>query len=83
MPRTGSRRRSAAYLPRPHRGGDALDLDGAEIAILEEIADQPARARGDDHRIRLGQGLEAGGEVRRLADDIVLDNLAAHDKPDR
>ncbi len=44
-------------------------LDGAEIAVLEEIADQPARARGDDDRVRLGQGLQTGGEVRRFADD--------------
>ena len=52
------------YLPGRHRRGDALDLDGAEIAVLEEIADQPARARGDDDRVRLGQGLQPGGEVR-------------------
>ena len=60
------------YLPGRHRRGDALDLDGAEIAVLEEIADQPARARGDDDRVRLGQGLQPGGEVRRLADDRLL-----------
>jgi len=41
-------------LPRRHRPGDALHLDGAEIAVFEEIADQPARARGDDDRVRLG-----------------------------
>ena len=60
------------HLPGRHRRGDALDLDGAEIAVLEEIADQPARARGDDDRVRLGQGLQPGGEVRRLADDRLL-----------
>ncbi len=42
------------YLPGRHRPGDALDLDGAEIAVLEKIADQSARARGDDDRVRLG-----------------------------
>jgi len=26
-------------------GGDGTDLDGAEIAVLEEIAEQPARCR--------------------------------------
>ena len=57
------------HLPGRHRPGDALHLDGAEIAVLEEIADQPARARGDDDRVRLGQGLQPGGEVRRLTDD--------------
>jgi hypothetical protein len=35
----------------------------------KKIADQPARARGDDDSIRLGQGLQPGGEVRRLTDD--------------
>src|SRR5271168_371437 len=33
------------HLPSRHRRGDALDLDGAEVAVLEQIADQPARAR--------------------------------------
>jgi hypothetical protein len=47
--------------------------------ILEQIADQSARASGDDDRIRFGQGLQPGGEVRRFADDIVLDDLASYD----
>jgi hypothetical protein len=41
------------HLPRRRRPGDALDLDGAEIAIFKEIADQPARARGDDFSMSL------------------------------
>jgi len=57
------------HLPNRHRSGDALQLDGAEITVVEEIADQPACARGDDDRVRLGQGLQPGGEVRRFADD--------------
>ena len=75
------------HLPGRHRRGDALDLDGAEIAVLEEIADQPARARGDDDRVRLGQGLQPGGEVRRFADDRLLlrrafaDQIADDDQP--
>ena len=60
------------HLPSRNRRGDALHFDGAEIAVLEEIADQPARAGGDDDRVRLGQGLQPGGEVRRLADDRLL-----------
>jgi hypothetical protein len=55
-------------LPRRHRRGDALDLYSAEIAVFEEIADQPACARGDDDRVRLGQGLQTSGKVRRFAD---------------
>jgi hypothetical protein len=62
----------AQHLPSRHGCGDALDLDGAEIAVFEEIAKQPPRARGDDDSIRLGQGLQPGGEVRRLADDRLL-----------
>jgi hypothetical protein len=55
--------------PGRHRRGDALDLYAAEIAVFEEIAEQAAGARGDDDSIPLGQGLQTGGEVRRLADD--------------
>ena len=35
------------HLPGRHRPGDALELDGAEIAALEQVADQPPRGRGD------------------------------------
>jgi hypothetical protein len=41
--RDGARRQ---HLPRRHKPGDALLLDDAVIAVLDEIADQPARARG-------------------------------------
>jgi hypothetical protein len=56
------------------------DLDDAEIAVLEEIADQPARARGDDDRVRLGQGLQTGGKVWRFADDGLLPRRACADQ---
>src|SRR6516164_1491140 len=75
------------YLPSRHRRGDALDLDAAEIAALEEIADQPARARGDNDRPRLGQGLQTSREVWGLADDRLLlsrafaDQIADHYQP--
>src|SRR5215831_21417765 len=39
-----------------HRRSDALDLDGAEVAVLEKITDQPPRGWGDDHCFGLGQG---------------------------
>jgi hypothetical protein len=68
------------HLPSRHRPGDALHLDGAKIADLEEIADQPARARGDDDRVRLGQGLQTAGEVGRLADDRLLLRRALADQ---
>src|SRR5258708_3368643 len=57
---------------RRHRTGDPLDLDSGEITVLEEIADQVARARGDHDCARLGQGLQPSGEVRRFADDRLL-----------
>src|SRR5215472_14946433 len=47
----------AQHLPGRNRTGDTLHLDGAEILVLEQIADQPASARGDDDGIRLGQRL--------------------------
>jgi hypothetical protein len=59
-------------MPSRNRLGDALDLDSAEIAVLEEIADQPAGACGDDDGIRLGQGLQPGGQVGRFTDDRLL-----------
>ncbi len=46
-----------------------LTCDDAEIAALEEIADQPARAGGDDDSVRLGHCLQTGGEVRCFTDD--------------
>jgi len=49
-----------------------LTIDGAEIAVLEEIADQPARARGDHDRVRPGQRLKTGGEIGCLADNRLL-----------
>jgi len=45
------------YLPSRHRRGDALDVDGTEVAVLEKSAEQPARACADHDRLRLGQGL--------------------------
>ena len=49
-----------------------LTSTGAEIAVLEEIAEQPARARSDDHGVWLSQGLQPSGKVRRFTDDRLL-----------
>jgi hypothetical protein len=73
--------------PGPRRPGDALEVPGPEVLQLEEIAEQPSRAVGDDDGIRLGQSLQARREVWRLADDRLLlcrtraDQVADHDKP--
>ena len=79
----------AQHLPRRHILGEALERDGAEIAILEQAADQPPCARCNHHGARLGQRLEASGKVGRLADDRLLlgraraDEVADHDEPGR
>src|SRR5256885_760422 len=62
----------AQHLPSRHRYSDAFDLDGSEIAVIEEIANQPARARGDDDRVWFGKSLQTGGDVGRLANDRLL-----------
>ena len=68
------------HLPSRHRRGDTFHLDGGKVAVLEESAEQPARARGDDDRVRLGQGLQTGGEVRRFADDRLFLRRALADQ---
>src|SRR5215831_2642456 len=68
------------HLPNRHGAGDALHFDGTEIVILEEIADQPTRARGNDDGVRLGQGLQPRGEVRCFADDRLLLRRALADQ---
>ena len=69
------------------RLGKAGERLRPEIGELEQPADLPARALGDDERVRRGQRLQPGGEVRRLADDPALlrrtraDQIADHDEP--
>ena len=73
--------------PGPRRAGDALEVAGPEVLQLEEIAEQPSRAVGDDDGTRLGESLQARREVWRLADHRLLlrrtraDQVADHDKP--
>ena len=56
---------------------EALDFDRPEIAALEEISDQPARAGVNEDAVGLSQGLQAGGQVGRFADDVALPAVAA------
>ncbi len=59
----------------------------AEIGEIEQPADLPARRFGDDQRVRHGQALQPGGEVRGLADHPALlrrpsaDQIADHGEP--
>ena len=55
-----------------YRPGDALEVLCPEVLKLEEITEQPSRALGNDHHVRLGNPLQARREVRRLADDAAL-----------
>ena len=77
----------AQHLPGRHRRREALQRDRAEIAVFEEIADQPPRAGGDDDRVGFGKCLQASGEVRGLADDRLFlrrsftDRIANHHLP--
>ena len=54
------------------RPGDALELLRAEVAELEQVAEQPTRALGDDDAVGRGDRLQPRGEVWRVADDASL-----------
>ena len=43
---------------------------------FEQIAEKPSRGLGDDHRVRLGEALQARREVRRLPDNAALLRLS-------
>ena len=55
--------------PRALRLGKAGELLRAEVFQIEQPADLPAGRFGDDQRIRHGERLQPGREVRRLAND--------------
>jgi hypothetical protein len=68
---------------------NALEPLRPESLQAEQAADQAPGSVGHDHAAGLGQGLEAGGQVRRLADDGLLarrafaDQLAHDHEPGR
>ena len=59
-------------LPGRYRFRPAFERDRAEIAVFEMPSGEPARTRGDHHRTRLGERLQARSQVRRLANDRLL-----------
>jgi hypothetical protein len=67
-----SERGRTEHPPGPHRRGEALRRDGAELAALEQPAEAAPRAGVDHHGVRFGQGLQPGGAVRCLADRAAL-----------
>ena len=87
MPRSGLPPNRSQRRPGPHRPGDALEVFWSEVLKLEQIAEKLSRAFCDDDHVRLGNALQARGEVRRLADDAALlrltrsDQVADYDQP--
>ncbi len=62
------------------RLGEAGERPAPKIRDLEEGADLPPRALGDDKRIRRGECLKPCGEVRCLADDTAFLRRARADQ---
>ena len=54
----------------------AFERNAAKLAVVEMAAGQSPRARRDDQRAGLRQGLQAGGEIGGFADDAPLLGLA-------
>jgi hypothetical protein len=61
-------------------GEFAIDLMPAECLQPEPITEQPARGGGDQHRARLGQGLQSPTH-RLLLCGAFADQVADHDDP--
>ena len=59
-------------VPHVHRVGEAFERLPAEVAVVEQGADQPMRLGADQQCVGLGQRLQAGGEVGRFADRRLL-----------
>ena len=63
-------------LPGPHRPVETLELELAEVAAIEDAADQLAGLGSDDDCVRRRDHLEARGEVRRFPDRALAHELA-------
>ncbi len=80
---------ACAHDPPGATGSVAFEMVRAKVGKLEQAADQAARAWRDHDAARLGQGLQPGRQVRRLADDrlflrrALADQLADHDPAGR
>ena len=68
------------HLPTAHRLGVAVRVDCAEIAAVEQIADQTPGGRVDRHRVRLRRYLQPRGQVGGVADNLVVPALADRDE---
>ena len=64
-------RARAPHHPGRHRP-QPLEIARSKLLQLEQIANQSPCGFPDDHPIRLGNSLEAGGQVRRFTHDRAL-----------
>ena len=64
----------------PSRPPDAFERQESEVLQLEEVADEPPRAFGDDDAVRFCDPLQPRGQVRRVPDDAVLLRFAGADE---
>ena len=84
LDRTGSDCR-----PGPNRSGETLKTVRAKVFELEQGAEEPPRALGNDDAVRFGDALQPRCQVRRLAQDAALlrlagpDQIADHHEPGR
>ena len=68
---------------------ETLQLPATEIDHIEQTGHQPVRAVGYDNAARLGERLQPGSQVGRVADDGLLlrrsfaDEIADNDQPGR
>ena len=70
----------AYHTPGRHRCRQPFEFDRAEVVALEQAADLAAGGGVDHHLIGPGEPLQAGGEVRRLADRGLLARIARADR---
>jgi hypothetical protein len=75
----GKRYYDVMDLPGRYRSREAARFNRAEITVFEQSASEPPRSFVDQNRVWRCQGLQTRGEVRRLADYVVLGSLSADD----
>ena len=64
------------HLPTTHRLGAAVGFDRAEIAAVEQVADQTPGGGVDHYRVRLSGHLQPRRQVGGVADNLVVPALA-------
>ena len=68
------------HRPGPDRPVNAVQVPPPKVVELEEIAEKPSRAFGDDDLVRSGDALQACRKVRRLANDAAFLSLIRSDQ---